>query len=83
MGFFANFLCLLYIFFSKFLDVVLVRGTIAMVTDHNQNEHGEERVYWAYISWIAVHLRKPRQEFKSCRNLKADLIQRPRRRATY
>lgn len=74
----------LYFFFSKFLDVVLVRVTIAMMTDHNQNEHGEERVYWTYISWTAaVHLRKPRWAFKSGRNLKADLMQRRRRGATY
>ena len=62
--FFAKFICLLYIFFSKFFDVVLVRVTIAMVTDHNQNEHGEKRVYWTYISWTAVRLRKQRQEFQ-------------------
>lgn len=62
---------------------VLLRVTLAMVKHQDQNQLIEEKVYFAYISWIAVLWGKPRPWGKQVGTQKQEQMQRPRWSAVY
>lgn len=62
----------------------VITGFAAAVMKHCEPKRvGEEMVYLACTSWVAVHSGKPRQELKRDEKLDQELTQRPWRRAAY